>query len=88
MIFNSSSSGGALEFAEVRYGGHNYGYSVYVGTPNVTLADSLFTRGKGTGIYFEGAMPPTLARNRFVSNTETAAWLRMNGAPSFTLEGN
>jgi RHS repeat-associated protein len=88
VLFNNASSGSALEFAEVRYGGHNYGYSVYVATPNVTLVDSLFTLGKGTGIYFEGALPATLARNRFVRNTEAAAWLRMNGAPSFTLDGN
>ena len=61
---------------------------VYVGTPNVTLADSTFAYAKGAGIYFEGAMPPTLARNRFVGNTVAAAWLRINGAPSITLDGN
>ena len=60
----------------MRYGGQGWGYSVYVGTPNITIANSLFTRGKDTGIYFEGEMPAALARNRFpVGNTIAAAWL-------------
>ncbi|MCX6033147.1 MAG: right-handed parallel beta-helix repeat-containing protein [Chloroflexi bacterium] len=88
LIFNNSSTGSALEHIEVRFGGQAYGYGVYVGTPGITLADSLFTRNNGSGIYFEGAMPPALTSNRFISNTVAAAWLGMNGAPSFTLDGN
>jgi RHS repeat-associated protein len=88
LIFNNNSSGSVLERAEVRYGGQAWGYGVYIGTGNVTLADSVFAYANGSGIYFEGALPATLARNRFTGNTVAAAWLRMNGAPSVTLEGN
>ena len=88
LIFNGGSTGSILEHAEVRYGGHYYGCSVYVNTPNITIANSTFASNNGNGIYFEGAMPPTLARNRFTGNTGAAAWLRINGAPSFTLDGN
>jgi RHS repeat-associated protein len=88
LIFYNASSGSVLERAEVRYGGERWGYSVYVGTPNIIITDSTFSRNNGSGIFFEGAMPATLARNRFTGNTSAAAWLSINYAPSFTLEGN
>ena len=75
LIFGGWGGGAILQHVEVRYGGYGYGYAVYVGVSNVTIADSLFANANGTAIYFEGAMPATLTRNRFTGNTVAAAWL-------------
>ena len=86
--FTNSSTGSILQHVEVRYGGYGWGHAVYVNTANITLADSTFAYARDLGIYFDGAMPTTLARNHFTGNAVAAAGLGINGAPSFTLVGN
>jgi uncharacterized repeat protein (TIGR01451 family) len=86
--FTSMSTGSILQHVEVRYGGYGWGHAVYVNTPNITLVDSTFAYARDIGIYFDGAVPATLARNHFSGNAVAAAGLGINGAPSFTLDGN
>ena len=86
--FTSLSTGSILQHVEVRYGGYGWGPAVYANTANITLADSTFAYARDLGIYFDGAMPTTLARNHFTGNAVAAAGLGINGAPSFTLVGN
>lgn len=85
--FNGASRG-VLEHAVVRYGGDTYGHNVQIDTPNVTLTDSTFAYAREEGIYFEGAVPPLLARNQFIGNGTSAVWLGMYNASSLTLEDN
>jgi uncharacterized repeat protein (TIGR01451 family) len=86
--FTNLSTGSILQHVEVRYGGYGWGHAVYANTANITLADSTFAYARDLGIYFDGAMPTTLARNHFTGNAVAAAGLGINGAPSFTLVGN
>ena len=88
MLLYNTGARGALEHVIVRYGGSAYGHNVQINTPDVTVADSTFAYAREEGIYFEGAVPPLLARNQFINNGASAVWMAMYSATALTLEDN
>ena len=73
----------------MRYGGHNWGYGVYVGTAEYHHHRLDLQREQRQRHLLRGR---DAARRccaiASMGNTGAAAWLRINGAPSFTLDGN
>jgi uncharacterized repeat protein (TIGR01451 family) len=88
LTIEGTSSGSVLDHVEVRYAGYRWGLGLLVSAPNLLITHSTFAYNQDKGIFFEGAMPPLLANNRFIGNTGPAARLSMYSAVSFTLAGN